>query len=99
MFYCNKEFIKDNLKQSPYLYKSFLIDTKSSISNLLKLHDKGCFIYIVKGSLLEYDICKDNECIEISDDELFDYCQDLDWSDTVKNKWIEAYEKKGVCKD
>jgi len=66
---------------------------------LLKLHDKGCFIYIVKGSLLEYDICKDNECIEISDDELFDYCQDLDWSDTVKNKWIEAYEKKGVWKD
>jgi len=66
---------------------------------LLKLHDKGCFIYIVKGSLLEYDICKDYECIEISDDELFDYCQDLDWSDTVKNKWIEAYEKKGVWKD
>lgn len=62
LFYCNEEFIKDNLKESFYHYGSFVIDSNPLIEDLLKLHDKGVFTYGGQGSLLEYDKWIETEC-------------------------------------
>jgi hypothetical protein len=55
LFYCNKEFIKNNLTESFYHYGSLAIDSRPLANNLSELHDKGVFTYDGQGSLMIYD--------------------------------------------
>ena len=55
LFYCNKEFIKNNLTESFYHLGSLHIDSLPLVNNLLELHDKGVFTYEGQGSLMIYD--------------------------------------------
>ena len=55
LFYCNKEFIKNNLTESFYHYGRLAIDSRPLANNLLELHDRGVFTYDGQGSVMIYD--------------------------------------------
>ena len=94
LFYCNKEFIKDNLNESFYHYGSLALDSKPLIKNLLNLHDKGVFTYDGQGSLVSYDDWIENEWI----DEKGNKCGK--WYISIEQKpYLDCYLKKEYMND
>ena len=63
LFYCNKEYIKNNLSESFYNYGKLAIDSLPLANYLLELHDKGVFTFDGQGSLINYDKWIDKEWI------------------------------------
>ena len=61
LFYCNKEFIKNNLSESFYHYGELEPDSQPLIKYLLELHDKKVFTHNGQGSLVNYDKWIDDE--------------------------------------
>jgi hypothetical protein len=61
LFYCNKEFIKNNLSESFYHLGPLALDSLPLTEYLLELHDKGVFTYGGQGSLIDYDKWIDTE--------------------------------------
>ncbi len=55
LFYCNKEFIKNNLTESFYHYGELCPDSKILEKYLLELHDYGIFTYGGQGNTMIYD--------------------------------------------
>ena len=55
LFYCNKEFIKNNLSESFYHYGKLALDSQPLIKYLLELHDKKVFTLNGQGPLMNYD--------------------------------------------
>lgn len=94
LFYCNKEFIKDNLNESFYYYGSLAIDSKPLINDLLKLHDRGVFTCGGQGSLFSYDNWIDDEWIDHEGNK----CGK--WYASIEQKpYLDCYLKKEYMND
>ena len=63
LFYCNKEYIKNNLSESFYNFAKLAPDSQPLANYLLKLHNKGVFTFDGQGSLMNYDKLKGKEWV------------------------------------
>ena len=63
LFYCNIEFLKNNLTESFYHYGELVIDSKPLVDDLIELHCRGIFTVNGQGSLINHNVFIDKKNI------------------------------------